>query len=123
MGHAFSNTYPPLYDSHSAVVVDDFFYAFVVRSGHDCGLYVMAFMDVLSIRTAGLYFDTSYVRHMRDLCLLSILQGKVAHFPDSLEGMYLLCVVFHIHHWQRCEYEVIALQGSSSTIANLHHRQ
>ena len=60
----------------------------------------MEFMDVLSIRTDGLYFDTSYSRHMRELCLLNILQGKVAHFPESLQGMNIFCVVLHIHEWQ-----------------------
>ena len=43
-------------------------------------------MDVLSIRTDGLYFHQGDVRHMRDLCLLSIIQGEVAHFPDALLG-------------------------------------
>ena len=46
----------------------------------------MAFMDVLSIRTDGLYFDQADVPHMRDLCLLSIIDGQVAHFPDALQG-------------------------------------
>ena len=54
-------------------------------SGHDCGVYVMAFMDVLSIKTDALYFDSMYVPHMRDLCLLSILDGKIAHFPEALQ--------------------------------------
>jgi len=61
-------------------------YASLFRSGHDCGVFVMAFMDVLSIRTDGLYFHQRDVRHMRDLCLLSIIQGEVAHFPDALLG-------------------------------------
>jgi len=55
-------------------------------SGYDCGVYVMAFMDVLSIKTDGLHFHPSDVRHMRDLCLLSIVDGKIAHFPDALQG-------------------------------------
>ena len=46
----------------------------------------MAFMDVLSIRMDGLYFHQADVRHMRDLCLLSIIEGEVAHFPDALQG-------------------------------------
>ena len=50
-------------------------------SGHDYGVYVMAFMDVLSIKTDELYFDKDDVRHLRDLCLMSIVDGKIAHFP------------------------------------------
>jgi len=75
-------------ESHvpSTFVVHVLFAAFVACSGHDCGLYVMTFMDVLSMKTDRLYFDPSYARNMRDLCLLSILQGKVAHFPDALRG-------------------------------------
>ena len=45
----------------------------------------MAFMDVLSIRTDGLYFDQAGVPHIRDLCLLSIMDGQVTHFPDALQ--------------------------------------
>lgn len=56
-------------------------------SEHDCGLFVMAFMDVLSIRTEGLYFKRRYVRHMRDKFFLSIMLEKIAHFPEALEGM------------------------------------
>ena len=47
----------------------------------------MAFMDVLSIKTDGLHFHQDDVRHMRDLCLLSIVDGKIAHFPDALQGL------------------------------------
>jgi len=71
------------------------FSVFVVCNGHD-GLYVMAFMDVLSIKTDGLYFDPSCARHVRDLCLLSILQGKAAHLPESLQGTCIFFVVLHI---------------------------
>jgi len=46
----------------------------------------MTFMDVFPIKTDGLYFEPSYVRHMRDLCLLSILQRKVTHFLKVLQG-------------------------------------
>jgi len=46
----------------------------------------MAFMDVLSIKTDGLHFLLDEVRQMRDLCLFSIVDGKIAHFPDALQG-------------------------------------
>jgi len=49
-------------------------------------------MDVLSIKTDTLYFDAEYVPHMRDLCLLSILDGKIAHFPEALQGMRAVIV-------------------------------
>ena len=57
------------------------------RSGHDCGVYMLMFMDLLSIRADGLYFDQPYVRHPRDKLLLSLLQGSIAHFPQAfLQG-------------------------------------
>ena len=46
----------------------------------------MSLMDVLSLKTVGLPFDRGYVQHMREKCLLSIMLGKIAHFPDALEG-------------------------------------
>ncbi|KAJ8422403.1 hypothetical protein Cgig2_029227 [Carnegiea gigantea] len=52
-------------------------------NGHDCGVYVLMFMDLLSIRADGLYFGQPYVRHARDKLLLSLLQGSVAHFPQA----------------------------------------
>ena len=52
----------------------------------------MAFMDVLSKKTDGLCFDREYVRHIRDSCLLSIVDGKIAHFLEALEGMHIFNV-------------------------------
>ena len=53
-------------------------------SGYDCGVYVMMFMDLLSLNTDQLHFDAKYVGHARDKLLLSLLQGSVAHFLDAL---------------------------------------
>jgi len=69
----FCNTSPGWFAIRCKCVVDAFLSAFVVCSGHDDNLYVMAFMDVLFIKTNGLYFDPIYARHMTDLCLLGIL--------------------------------------------------
>ncbi|KAJ8432188.1 hypothetical protein Cgig2_013730 [Carnegiea gigantea] len=56
-------------------------------NGHDCGVYMLTFMDLLSIRADGLYFGQPYVRQTRDKLLLSLLQGNVAHFPQAfLQG-------------------------------------
>ncbi|KAJ8420360.1 LOW QUALITY PROTEIN: hypothetical protein Cgig2_023216 [Carnegiea gigantea] len=56
-------------------------------NGHDCGVYMLMFMNLLSIRADGLYFGQPYVRNARDKLLLSLLQGRVAHFPEAfLEG-------------------------------------
>ncbi|KAJ8452972.1 hypothetical protein Cgig2_014735 [Carnegiea gigantea] len=56
-------------------------------NGHDCGVYMLMFMDLLSIRADGLYFGQPYVRNARDKLLLSLLQERVAHFPEAfLEG-------------------------------------
>ncbi|KAJ8446968.1 hypothetical protein Cgig2_006596 [Carnegiea gigantea] len=52
-------------------------------NGHDCGVYMLMFMDLLSIRADGLYFGQPYVRQARDKLLLSLLQGSVAHFPQA----------------------------------------
>ncbi|KAJ8443080.1 hypothetical protein Cgig2_004285 [Carnegiea gigantea] len=62
-------------------------------NGHDCLLYVIAFMVVLSIKTDELYFGGSFVRHMGEKSLLSILQGKIAHFPDALQVWQLVCLL------------------------------
>jgi len=72
-----------------AIILCTLSYVFALRSGYDCGLYVMAVMDVLSIKTDGLYFKPSDVWHMRDLCLLSNVDGKIAHFPEALQGISL----------------------------------
>ncbi|KAJ8435110.1 LOW QUALITY PROTEIN: hypothetical protein Cgig2_001985 [Carnegiea gigantea] len=42
-------------------------------NGHDCGVYMLMFMDLLSIRADGLYFGQPYVRQARDKLLLSLL--------------------------------------------------
>ncbi|KAJ8437695.1 hypothetical protein Cgig2_030717 [Carnegiea gigantea] len=56
-------------------------------SGHDCGVYMLMFMDLLSVRADGLYFGQPYVRQARDKLLLSLLHGSVAHFPQAfLQG-------------------------------------
>ncbi|KAJ8441635.1 hypothetical protein Cgig2_025802 [Carnegiea gigantea] len=56
-------------------------------NGHDCGVYMLMFMDLLSIRVDGLYFDQPYVRQACDKLLLSLLQRSVAHFPQAfLQG-------------------------------------
>ena len=56
-------------------------------SGHDCGVYMLMFRDILAMKADELYFGSPYVRHARDKLLLSCLQGSVAHFPEAfLEG-------------------------------------
>jgi len=54
-------------------------------SGHDCGVYVMVLYDLMSLRAENVVFETRYVRHVHDKLLLSLLQGKIAHFPESLD--------------------------------------
>ncbi|KAJ8424183.1 LOW QUALITY PROTEIN: hypothetical protein Cgig2_028308 [Carnegiea gigantea] len=56
-------------------------------NGHDCSVYMLMFMDLLSMRADGVYFGRTYVRHARDKLLLSLLQGSIAHFPEAfLQG-------------------------------------
>jgi len=64
-------------------------YAFRLCSGHDCGVYVMVFMDILSIKTDGLYFDPHYVWHMRDLCL--------QHGIRRLLQVHMFMCILHMH--------------------------
>ncbi|KAJ8451051.1 hypothetical protein Cgig2_026860 [Carnegiea gigantea] len=40
---------------------------------HDCGVFVMAFMKLLSLKANGFEFDQDCVLHYRDKCLLSFL--------------------------------------------------
>jgi len=42
-------------------------------SGRGCGLYVMNFMDILSLKTCGLPFECNYMQNIREKSLLSIL--------------------------------------------------
>ncbi|KAJ8431548.1 hypothetical protein Cgig2_029577 [Carnegiea gigantea] len=53
-------------------------------SGHDCGVYVMVFMDLLSLGVKQPILPQRYVRQVRDNLLLSLLQGQVAHFPEAM---------------------------------------
>jgi len=47
----------------------------------------MAFMDILSMKTQTLPFERGYVRNVREKILLSILHGRIAHFPEALAGV------------------------------------
>ncbi|KAJ8432091.1 hypothetical protein Cgig2_001172 [Carnegiea gigantea] len=55
--------------------------------GHDCGVFVMAFMELLSLKADGFHFDQDCVPLYRDKCLLSFIQGRLAHFPQHLRGL------------------------------------
>ncbi|KAJ8453381.1 hypothetical protein Cgig2_008265 [Carnegiea gigantea] len=44
-------------------------------------VFVMAYMDLLSVKADGYHFDQDCVAHYKDKCLLSFLHGRVAHFP------------------------------------------
>ena len=55
-------------------------------------MYVIGLTDVLSLKSVGLHFERGYVQHMRDKRLLSILLGKIAHFP--VEGTSHFIVVW-----------------------------
>jgi len=84
--------------------------AIIVCSGHDCGVYVMAFIDILSMRTRALPFERAYVWNFRAKCLLSILQGKIAHLPETLQGTWApivqtVSLVIHLHHICRTDFE------------------
>lgn len=46
----------------------------------------MVFMDMLSMKSKPLMFDQCYVRHVWDKLLLILLQGKITHFPEALQG-------------------------------------
>uniref|UniRef100_A0A7C8ZNM0 Ubiquitin-like protease family profile domain-containing protein n=1 Tax=Opuntia streptacantha TaxID=393608 RepID=A0A7C8ZNM0_OPUST len=53
-------------------------------NGYDCGVYVMVLLDLISMRAEKVEFDPQHVRQVRDKLLLSLLQGKIAHFPGAL---------------------------------------
>ncbi|KAJ8429742.1 LOW QUALITY PROTEIN: hypothetical protein Cgig2_023131 [Carnegiea gigantea] len=57
---------------------------FLFHNGHDCGVFVMAYMELLSLKADGFHFDQDRVARYRDRCLLSFPQGRVAHFPQHL---------------------------------------
>ncbi|KAJ8423572.1 hypothetical protein Cgig2_013325 [Carnegiea gigantea] len=43
------------------------------KNGHDYGVFVMAFMNLLSLKADGFEFDQDCVAHYRDKCLLSFI--------------------------------------------------
>ena len=59
-------------------------------SGHDCGVFVMVLLDLISMRLEQVVFDQQHVRHVRKKLLLSLLEGKIAHFPDALLRYWVL---------------------------------
>ncbi|KAJ8431991.1 hypothetical protein Cgig2_005920 [Carnegiea gigantea] len=54
-------------------------------NGHDCGVFVMVFMGLISMSSKPLLFNQRYVHHIWDKLLVSLLQGKIAHFPNALQ--------------------------------------
>uniref|UniRef100_A0A7C8YVL5 Ubiquitin-like protease family profile domain-containing protein n=1 Tax=Opuntia streptacantha TaxID=393608 RepID=A0A7C8YVL5_OPUST len=56
------------------------------QNGYDCGVFVMAFMDLISIRATGWQFTQANVRQFRDKCLLSLVRGRITHFPRTVTG-------------------------------------
>jgi len=50
-------------------------------SGHDCGVFVMVFMDLLSINGGVLCFSQSDMRQLCKKCLADLLAGEIRNFP------------------------------------------
>ena len=50
-------------------------------NGHDCGIFVMASMDLMFIKSEGWSFSQGNVRQYTDKCLLSLMQGRIVGFP------------------------------------------
>jgi len=50
-------------------------------SGHDCGVFVMVFMDLLCINGGVLCFSQTHMRQLREKCLADLLAGKIRNFP------------------------------------------
>ncbi|KAJ8432413.1 LOW QUALITY PROTEIN: hypothetical protein Cgig2_013827 [Carnegiea gigantea] len=71
-------------------------------SGHDCGVFVMAFMDLLSLKADGFEFDQDCVVHYRDKCLLSFIQG--------LDNIYEVCFPL-IQSYDICKVEHVFVDG------------
>uniref|UniRef100_A0A7C9DCL2 Ubiquitin-like protease family profile domain-containing protein n=1 Tax=Opuntia streptacantha TaxID=393608 RepID=A0A7C9DCL2_OPUST len=55
-------------------------------NGYDHGVFVMAFMDLISIRPNAWRFSHHNVRQFRDKCLVSLPRGRIANFPHTLTG-------------------------------------
>ncbi|KAJ8429596.1 hypothetical protein Cgig2_008826 [Carnegiea gigantea] len=56
-------------------------------SGHDYGVFVMAFMELLSLKVDGFEFDQDCVSHYRDKCLVSQFPG-----PGYMQKLH--CTLF-----------------------------
>ncbi|KAJ8453089.1 hypothetical protein Cgig2_014852 [Carnegiea gigantea] len=63
-----------------------------MNNGHDCGVFVVAFMELLCLKANGFHLDQDCIPLYRDKCLLSFIQGRVAHFPQHLRGVEVAVV-------------------------------
>ncbi|KAJ8420052.1 hypothetical protein Cgig2_015671 [Carnegiea gigantea] len=53
-------------------------------NGHDCGVLVMIFMDLVALTGHTMCFNQSDIRTLRDKCLADILWGTIRNFPVAL---------------------------------------
>jgi len=58
-------------------------------SGHDCGVFVMVFMDLLCINGGVLCFSQTDMRQLREKCLADLLAGEIRNF--SIMSPWLPC--------------------------------
>ena len=75
--HALYNIWPTIVTRHCTIklspicnIQNVYFFAMGM-----IGLFVMAFMNVFSVKPNGLYFEQGYMKHMREKCPLSIIYG------------------------------------------------
>ncbi|KAJ8423070.1 hypothetical protein Cgig2_009339 [Carnegiea gigantea] len=51
---------------------------------YDCGVFMMMFMDLLSLKGKGIFIEQGDMRLVREKLLVSLLNGEVCHFPPDL---------------------------------------
>ncbi|KAJ8423551.1 hypothetical protein Cgig2_007082 [Carnegiea gigantea] len=69
-------------------------------NGHDCGVFVMIFIDLLALIGHTMCFDQSDIRILWDKCLADILRGTIWNFPVCTWLTDLICHGrLHVRVW------------------------
>ncbi|KAJ8447331.1 hypothetical protein Cgig2_013108 [Carnegiea gigantea] len=69
------------------------------NNGHDCGVFVMIFMDVLALNARAMCFNQDDVRHLRDKCLADVLIDRIRNFPPFPHITLLLTFDTYVVHF------------------------
>lgn len=78
-------------------------------NGYDCGVFVMAFMDLISVRADSWCFQQQNVRHFKEKCLANLLKGDIRNFPCYAKANRMRTKLHHHHHRRLRRFPFIIL--------------